>query len=231
VGKASFACPKGMSEGKLVSLASDFEGQGHTVLYASLDGAFAGFVALKDQTRQDADLVLKELKALGLGLVLATGDNAAAAKLLGSELGISKVEAGLSPQGKAMLVARLKSEGRKVAMLGDGVNDAVALAAADVGIAMGSGSDVAIQSAGITLLKGDLKAMLRARRLSLASMANIKLNLFWAFAYNALGIPVAAGLLYPWLGILLSPMLAALAMSFSSVTVIVNALRLRSLKL
>jgi Cu+-exporting ATPase len=162
---------------------------------------------------------------------MLTGDNRTAAELVARAVGIERVEAEVLPERKAEVVRRLQAEGRVVAMAGDGVNDAPALAAAQVGIAMGTGSDVAIESAGITLVKGELGGLVRARRLSRAALANIRQNLFWAFGYNALGIPLAAGVLYPSLGFLLSPMLAALAMSFSSVTVIANALRLRRVRL
>jgi Cu+-exporting ATPase len=162
---------------------------------------------------------------------MVTGDNRTAAEAVGRSLGISRLEADVLPERKAEVVRKLQSEGRFVAMAGDGVNDAPALAAAQVGIAMGTGTDVAMQSAGITLVKGDLRGIVRARRLSRATLANIRQNLFWAFFYNALGIPVAAGVLYPWLGWLLSPMVAAAAMSLSSVTVITNALRLRGVRL
>jgi Cu+-exporting ATPase len=162
---------------------------------------------------------------------MLTGDNRGAADAVGRALGISRIEADLPPERKADAVRRLQAEGRVVAMAGDGVNDAPALARADVGIAMGTGTDVAIESAGITLVQGDLAALVRARKLAHATLANIRQNLFWAFAYNVVGIPIAAGVLYPWLGVLLSPMLAAAAMSLSSVTVIANALRLRGLRL
>jgi Cu+-exporting ATPase len=162
---------------------------------------------------------------------MATGDNEATAKAVAAEVRIAEVHAGVSPAGKAAIVADLKAGGRRVAMAGDGVNDAPALAAADVGIAMGAGADVAIESAGITLMGGDLRGVARARRLATATMTNIRQNLFFAFVYNALGVPVAAGILYPLLGVLLSPMLAAAAMSLSSVSVIGNALRLRKARL
>ena len=162
---------------------------------------------------------------------MLTGDNRTAAEAVGRALGIPRIEAEVRPEGKAEIVRKLQAEGRVVAMAGDGVNDAPALAAAQVGIAMGTGTDVAMQSAGVTLVKGDLRGIVRARRLSRATIANIRQNLFWAFFYNAVGIPIAAGVLYPWLGWLLSPMVAAAAMSLSSVTVITNALRLRGVRL
>jgi Cu+-exporting ATPase len=174
---------------------------------------------------------VRDLRADGVLLVLLSGDNRAAAEAVGRALGIDRVLAEVLPEGKAEVVRRLQAEGRIVAMAGDGTNDAPALAAAHVGIAMGTGTDVAMQSAGITLVQGDLRGIVRARRLSRATLANIRQNLFWAFFYNALGIPIAAGVLYPWLGFLLSPMVAAAAMSLSSVTVITNALRLRGARL
>jgi Cu+-exporting ATPase len=182
---------------------------------------------LKDSARE----AVRDLRAEGIDLVMLTGDNRTAAEAVGRALGIERVEADVLPERKAEVVRKLQAEGRVVAMAGDGVNDAPALAAAQVGIAMGTGTDVAMQSAGITLVKGDLRGIVRARRLSRATLANIRQNLFWAFVYNALGIPVAAGVLYPWLGWLLSPMIAAAAMSLSSVTVITNALRLRGARL
>ncbi|MGH9579379.1 MAG: HAD-IC family P-type ATPase, partial [Terriglobales bacterium] len=159
--------------------------------------------------------------------VMVTGDNQAAATFVAKQLGIEEVEAGVLPQQKSEIVRRLRKQGRTVAMAGDGINDAPALAAADVGIAMGTGTDVAMESAGITLVKGDLRGIVRARRLSRATLRNIRQNLFFAFVYNSIGVPIAAGVLYPFFGLLLSPMIASAAMSFSSVSVIANALRLR----
>jgi len=182
---------------------------------------------LKETTRQ----AIAELHEQGLHLVMSTGDGRAAAEALARELGIDRVFAEVLPERKAAVVRALQEEGRAVAMAGDGINDAPALAAAQVGIAMGTGTDVAMESAGVTLVQGDLRAILRARRLSRATVANIRQNLFWAFFYNAVSIPIAAGVLYPWLGWLLSPMIAAAAMSLSSVTVIANALRLRRVAL
>jgi Cu+-exporting ATPase len=184
-----------------------------------------------DPIKESAPEALRALRAEGLEILLLTGDNRVAAEAVAHELGISRVEAEVLPDRKAEVVRRLQSEGRIVAMAGDGINDAPALAAARVGIAMGTGTDVAMQSAGVTLVKGDLRGIVRARRLSKATVGNIRQNLFWAFFYNALGIPIAAGVLYPWLGWLLSPMVAAAAMSLSSVTVITNALRLRRVEL
>jgi Cu+-exporting ATPase len=207
--------------------------QGETVMLAAVDGAVAGLLAVADPLKESAAEAIRELQASGLSIVLATGDSRDTANAVASHLGIAaaNVEAELLPEDKGKLIERLRAAGKVVAMAGDGVNDAPALAQADVGIAMGSGTDVAIESAGITLLKGDLRALLRARRLSVATMRNIRQNLFFAFLYNTLGIPVAAGVLYPFFGLLLSPMLASAAMSASSVSVIANALRLRRAEL
>jgi Cu+-exporting ATPase len=213
--------------GPWASRAEARRGRGETVMLAAVDGAMAGLVAVADPVKESAVEAIKELQASGLTVVLATGDSPDTARAVAAHLGIARVEAPLLPEDKARLVERLRAEGKVVTMAGDGVNDAPALAQADVGIAMGSGTDVAIESAGITLLRGDLKALLRARKLSVATMRNIRQNLFFAFLYNTLGIPVAAGVLYPFFGLLLSPMLASAAMSASSVSVIGNALRLR----
>jgi len=204
---------------------------GATVLFIAIDGAVAGLVAIADPIKATTPEALRLLREEGIEIVMATGDNRRTAQAIAQQLGIEHVEAERLPADKAALVQRLRAEGRIVAMAGDGVNDAPALAAADVGIAMGSGTDIAMESAGVTLVKGDLAAIARARRLSAATMRNIRENLFLAFVYNALGVPIAAGLLYPALGMMLDPMLAAAAMSLSSVSVIVNALRLRLARL
>jgi Cu+-exporting ATPase len=180
-----------------------------------------------DRIKPDAASSLDALRGAGLRIVMLTGDSAATAQAVARELRIDEVHADMSPAGKAVVVNALRGEGRKVAMAGDGINDAPALAAADVGIAMGNGTDVAMESAQVTLVKGDLGAVLRARRLSQATVRNIRQNLFFAFVYNGIGVPLAAGVLYPAFGIVLSPMVAALAMSLSSVSVVSNALRLR----
>ncbi|MFT3972020.1 MAG: heavy metal translocating P-type ATPase [Amaricoccus sp.] len=205
--------------------------RGETVMHLLVDGRHAGSIALADPVKPTTPAALRALHALGLRIVMATGDAEATARVVAARLGIDDVRAGVSPEGKAALVRALQAEGRKVAMAGDGVNDAPALAAAEVGIAMGTGADVAIESAGITLAGGDLAGVARARRLATATLANIRQNLFFAFAYNAAGVPIAAGVLYPAFGLLISPMLAAAAMSLSSVSVIGNALRLRSVDL
>ena len=204
---------------------------GETVMFVVIDGAVAGLVAVADPVRETTPAALAALRGLGLRIIMATGDNARTAEAIAARLGIDEVRADVSPADKARLVRELQAEGRKVAMAGDGVNDAPALAQADVGVAMGAGADVAIESAGITLLGGDLGGIARARRLSRATMANIRQNLGFALVYNAAGVPIAAGLLYPVFGILISPMFAAAAMSLSSVSVIANALRLRGVRL
>jgi P-type Cu+ transporter len=201
--------------------------QGHTVIFLAVDGQLAGAIAVGDPIKDTTPAALKALKEDGLRLVMLTGDNRATAQAVAASLPIDEVIAEVQPKDKADVVARLQELGRRVAMAGDGINDAPALAKADVGIAMGTGTDIAMESAQVTLVKGDLRGIVRARQLSRATVRNIRQNLFFAFGYNALGIPIAAGLLYPVFGWLLSPLLAALAMSLSSVSVIGNALRLR----
>ncbi|HKA47051.1 MAG TPA: heavy metal translocating P-type ATPase [Methyloceanibacter sp.] len=204
---------------------------GETVMLLGVDGKLAGFVAVADPIKASTPEAIMKLHQLGLKIVMATGDNPTTAKAVAGRLGIDEVRAGMRPEQKLDLIAELQQQGRVVAMAGDGVNDAPALAKADVGIAMGTGADVAMESAGLTLLKGDLRGIVRAVNLARATMANIKQNLVFAFAYNALGVPIAAGVLYPAFGMLLSPMIAAAAMSLSSVSVVGNALRLRNVKL
>ena len=211
--------------------ADDLRSQGKTAMFVAIEGALAGIVAVADPIKSTSADAIKHLHEAGLSIIMATGDNERTARAVGEQLGIDDVRAGVLPEDKKALVDELHSQGKKVAMAGDGVNDAPALAAADVGIAMGTGADVAVESAGITLLKGDLTGIVRARVLAQATLRNIKQNLFFAFIYNTAGVPVAAGILYPLTGIMLSPMLAAAAMSLSSVSVIGNALRLRSVKL
>jgi P-type E1-E2 ATPase len=198
-----------------------------TLVFVAVNQKLAGAFALADPIKVSALAAIRELREEGIDIVVATGDRREVAERIARELGIDRVEAEVQPQQKAEIVARLRQQSHVVAMAGDGINDAPALAAADVGIAMGTGTDAAIENAGITLLKGDLRGILRARRLSRATIANIKQNLGFAFLYNTLGIPIAAGVLYPFFGWLLSPMLASAAMSLSSVSVIANALRLR----
>ena len=200
-------------------------------MYVAIEGDLAGIVAVADPVKADAGTAIQALHDQDITVVMATGDNEITANAVAARLGIDQVNAGVLPADKKQLVDDLKAQGKRVAMAGDGVNDAPALAAADVGIAMGTGADVAVESAGITLLGGDLSGIVRARRLARATLRNIKQNLFFAFAYNTAGIPIAAGVLYPLTGSLLSPMIAAAAMSLSSVSVIANALRLRSVRL
>jgi Cu+-exporting ATPase len=208
-------------------LADQLRHDGQTVLYVAVDNRPAGLLGVADPIKPSAADAIRALHASGLRLVMLTGDHRATAAAVARRLGIDEVEAQVLPQQKAEIVERLQREGRKVAMAGDGVNDAPALAQADVGLAMGTGTDIAIETAAVTLVKGDLRALVRARRLSEVTMRNIRQNLFFAFFYNALGIPLAAGVLYPFSGLLLSPMVASAAMTFSSVSVITNALRIR----
>ncbi|MFO7759738.1 MAG: heavy metal translocating P-type ATPase [Roseovarius sp.] len=211
--------------------ADALRSEGKTAMYVAVDGTLAGIVAVADPIKDSTEGAIRDLHALGLTIIMATGDNQRTAEAVARKLGIDEVRAGVLPQDKQKLVEDLRGKGASVAMAGDGVNDAPALAAADVGIAMSTGADVAVESAGITLLKGDLVGLVRARKLATATLRNIRQNLFFAFAYNAAGVPIAAGVLYPFLGILLSPMIAAAAMSLSSVSVITNALRLRRVDL
>jgi Cu+-exporting ATPase len=221
----------GIEPGELAVRAERLRGDGQTVMFVAVDGAPAGLLGVADPVKQTTPAAIAALHREGLRLVMLTGDSRTTAEAVAQELGIDEVVAEVLPDAKAAAVRRLQAEGHKVAMAGDGVNDAPALATAEVGIAMGTGTDVAMESAGVTLVKGDLGGIVRACRLSRATMRNIRQNLFFAFVYNALGVPVAAGVLYPVFGILLSPILAAAAMSFSSVSVISNALRLRSARL
>jgi Cu2+-exporting ATPase len=194
----------------------------------SVDGTAVGFVVITDKIKETSKKAISELQSLGISVIMLTGDNYDTAKAVAGELDLTKFKAGMLPQDKLNEVESLQEQGKKVAVAGDGINDAPALAKSEVGIAMGTGTDVAIESASITLVKGDLQGIVKARNLSVKVMGNIKQNLFFALVYNTLGVPIAAGVLYPFFGLLLSPMIAALAMSFSSVSVIANALRLRN---
>jgi Cu+-exporting ATPase len=231
VGNGALLKDAGVALPSLEQKADELRGQGATVMYVTVDSKPAGIVAVADPIKPTTKVALDSLRRAGVRIVMVTGDNRKTAQAVADKLGITEVEAEMLPERKHEIVRRLKSEGRIVAMAGDGVNDAPALAEADVGIAMGTGTDVAIQSAGVTLVKGDLAGIARARALSHATMSNIRENLVLAFVYNALGVPLAAGVLYPAFGILLSPMVSAAAMSLSSVSVIGNALRLRFKKL
>jgi Cu+-exporting ATPase len=221
----------GAAPGALAERADALRRDGQTVMFVAVDGRPAGLVGVADPIKGSTPEALEQLKAAGLHVVMLTGDSRTTAEAVARRLGIADIDAEVLPEQKSAVVKRLQAEGRKVAMAGDGVNDAPALAQAEVGIAMGTGTDVAMESAGITLVKGDLRGIVRARRLSRATMRNIRENLFFAFVYNALGVPIAAGVLYPWLGILLSPIIASAAMSLSSVSVVANALRLRRVAL
>ncbi|MEK9970236.1 MAG: copper-translocating P-type ATPase [Ferrovibrio sp.] len=231
IGNAAFLDESGVAVAALLSAAEDLRQDGATVIFVAVDGVAAGILAIADPVKPTTPAALQALRAEGIRIVMLTGDNRTTATAVARRLGIDEVEADVLPDRKSAVVERLRSEGRAAAMAGDGVNDAPALAAADIGIAMGTGTDVAIESAGITLLRGDLQGIVRARRLSQATMRNIRQNLFFAFVYNAAGVPIAAGLLYPAFGLLLSPILAAAAMALSSVSVIGNALRLRMVRI
>jgi Cu+-exporting ATPase len=227
IGNAAFLEANGIAVEDLGAPAEDLRKEGATAIFVAIDGRAAGLLAIADPVKEAAPGAVEALRGEGVRVVMLTGDNKTTAEAVARRLGIDDVMAGVLPANKSEVVEHLRKQGRVVAMAGDGVNDAPALAAADIGIAMGTGTDVAIESAGVTLLKGDLKGIVRARRLSEATMRNIRQNLFFAFIYNAAGVPIAAGVLYPTFGILLSPVIAAAAMSLSSVSVIGNALRLR----
>ena len=230
-GNAGFLEEQGVSTAELAQRAAVLRADGATAIFLGIDGKVAGAIGIADPVKQTTPAALKALAEAGIHVIMLTGDNRVTAEAIARRLGIDDVEADVLPDQKSAIVKRLRDKGRIVAMAGDGVNDAPALAAADVGIAMGTGTDVAIESAGITLLKGDLTGIARARHLSHATMTNIRQNLFFAFAYNVAGIPVAAGALYPLFGIMLSPIIAAAAMALSSVSVIGNSLRLRRIAL
>jgi len=232
VGKAKFLVGEGcVVPAALLERAEAIQAEGKTVLLVAVDGSAAGLLAVADPIKASTPEAIAQLHALGVKLVMATGDNRHTATIVARQLGLDQFEAEVEPADKIRLVQKLQAGNARVAMAGDGVNDAPALAAADVGIAMGSGTDAAMESAGVTLVKGDLRGIAKAIHLSRVTMGNIRQNLFFAFIYNALGIPLAAGLLYPFTGLLLNPMIAGLAMAFSSVSVITNALRLRRIQL
>jgi Cu+-exporting ATPase len=221
----------GVSADALAGAAEQMQAEGQTVVFTAIGGSAAGLIGVTDPIKSSSAEAIRELRRQGLRVIMLTGDSPLAGNAVARKLGIDEVIAEVSPADKIQYIRRLQEQGRVVAMAGDGINDAPALAQAQVGIAMGTGTDVAMESAGVTLVKGDLTGIVRARRLSAATMQNIQQNLFFAFIYNTLGVPIAAGVLYPVFGILLSPMIAAAAMSFSSVSVIGNALRLRNIRL
>ncbi len=221
----------GIDVASLERPAGELRNDGATAIFAALDGKAIGIIAIADPIKPTTPDAVRALREAGVRVVMLTGDNRTTAEAVARKLGIAEIEAEILPPDKGKVVERLRKQGRIVAMAGDGVNDAPALAAADVGVAMGTGTDVAIESAGVTLLRGDLQGLVVARRLSHATMSNIRQNLFFAFIYNAAGVPIAAGVLYPAFGLLLSPVIAAAAMSLSSLSVVSNALRLRSTRL
>ncbi|KAB2876136.1 MAG: HAD-IC family P-type ATPase, partial [Pseudorhodoplanes sp.] len=231
LGNERFLAELSIATAPLAAEAERLRADGATVIFVSLNGQPAALIAVADPVKTHARDTLGELRAAGIGVIMLTGDNPVTAAAVARTLGIADVRANVLPEQKSNIVTALRDAGRVVAMAGDGINDAPALAAADVGIAMGTGTDIAMESAGITLLRGDLRGIVRARLLSAAAMRNIRQNLLFAFLYNAAGVPIAAGLLYPAFGILLSPMIAAAAMALSSVSVIGNALRLRGVRL
>jgi Cu+-exporting ATPase len=232
VGKEKFLSESGVTIPDDLKQASEqLQGKAQSVVWVAVDGNAVGILGIADPIKETTPAAIRALHDMGLKVIMCTGDNRKTAEAVARELGIDEVKAELTPQGKLELVRQLKAEGKIVAMAGDGINDAPALAEAHVGIAMGTGTDVAIQSAGITLVKGDLQGIVKALTLSRSVMKNIRQNLFFAFVYNALGVPVAAGILYPMAHLLLNPMIAGAAMSFSSLSVVSNALRLRKVKL
>jgi P-type Cu+ transporter len=231
VGNLRLVQDQKLEPGALAKHADTERAKGATAVYVLIDHRLAGLLVVADAVKQTTPEAVRDLKEAGIRVIMLTGDDAKTAKAVGDSLGLDEVVADVLPQDKAAVVKRLQAEGRFVAMAGDGVNDAPGLAQAQVGIAMGTGTDVAMESAGVTLVKGDLRGIVKAVTLSRRTMRNIRQNLFFAFVYNALGVPVAAGVLYPFLGVLLSPIIASAAMSISSVSVIGNALRLRGTRL
>jgi P-type E1-E2 ATPase len=231
LGNAALMQELGVDPSELQARADEHRSEGRGVMFIAIDGRFAGLVVVADPIKDSAVEAIAELHRQGIRIVMMTGDNRRTAEAVGRQVGIDEIMADVLPDQKQAKVEQLKSEGHRVAMAGDGINDAPALAAAGVGIAMGTGTDVAMESASVTLVKGDLRGIVRARRLSSAVMRNIRQNLFFAFVFNAAGVPIAAGVLYPWFNILLSPIIAGAAMSLSSVSVIGNSLRLRGVQL
>jgi Cu+-exporting ATPase len=231
LGNQNFMADLKVSLSSLLEKAESMRADGQTVMFVAVNGKVAGLVGVADPIKETTPEAIRQLNKEGIRVVMLTGDSRTTAQAVAAKLGIDDVKAEVLPQDKAAAVKQLQAEGRFVAMAGDGINDAPALAQAQVGIAMGTGTDVAMESAGVTLVKGDLRGIVRARMLSRATMGNIKQNLFFAFIYNSVGVPIAAGVLYPFFGLLLSPMIAAAAMSFSSVSVVGNALRLRRVRL
>ena len=230
MGNAKLMKDRGISLGKLEDKAEELSRQGKTPMFVSLNQSLMGMIAVADTLKENSQEAVEALHKMGIEVVMITGDNRRTAEAIGRQIGIDRVLAEILPEGKASEVKKLQAEGKKVAMVGDGINDAPALAQADVGMAIGTGTDVAMESADITLISGDLRGVVTAIALSRATLRNIKQNLFWAFAYNSVLIPVAAGVLFPFFGILLNPIFAAAAMGLSSVTVVSNALRLRRFK-
>jgi Cu+-exporting ATPase len=231
LGSETFLTAEGVDTAPLSETADRERGAGATTVWAAVDGRLAGILAISDPVKDSTPAAIETLHGEGVRLVMVTGDNERTARAVARELGIDDVRAGVLPEQKLEVVRQFQAAGHRVAMAGDGINDSPALAAADVGIAMGDGTDIAMESADVTLIKGDLRGVARARRLSHLAMNNIRQNLFFAFVYNGVGVPIAAGALYPFIGLLLNPMIAAAAMSFSSVSVIANSLRLRNARL
>ena len=230
IGNLKLVQDLGLGVEALTETANGRRDEGETVMFVTLDGKLAGLVSVADPVKDTTPGALKALHRLGFRIIMATGDNERTARAVAARLGIDDIRADVLPGDKARIIKELQAQGRRVAMAGDGVNDAPALAQADVGIAMGTGADVAIESAGVTLVKGNLGGIVRARKLARTTMRNIRQNLFFAMVYNAAGVPVAAGLLFPFFGILISPMFAAFAMTASSISVVLNSLRLRKLR-
>jgi Cu+-exporting ATPase len=231
LGNTMLMIESGIDVSGVMTQAEMLRREGASVMFVAIDGKLGGFVAVSDPIRESAPEALRKLREAGIHVVMASGDGLATVKAVAAKLGIDEAYGEVRPADKLQRVARLQEQGHRVAMAGDGINDAPALAKADVGIAMGTGTDIAMESGSVTLVKGDLGGILRARELSEATVSNMKQNLAFALAYNAIGVPIAAGVLYPFTGLLLSPMIAAVAMSFSSVSVVTNALRLRGVRL